>query len=371
MSARRDAAAATPRPASVGAVVRSVCSSLRATRRVEGLLFLAAGALAVRCAALLSGPTVEDGAELAGLCVLAGLLCGVAWLREHPVEEPVVARALDERLRFHGALATAWDVERRRRAGCTPMEELVRARVLERLRAPDALRVLFPPLFVPIAAPTLAGLGLVLLLDARRAPEASGADFRALAAGLEQALAMGGLDAQSTGLVPEDPDGSLTRAQVEDLTAALHVRAQLPYRDEDWTTDPERVRERLAEADRRLAELGARAEPGSELHRRLEEGRTWLDAMRMGLAAAPAEGGSEEGNGSGAPGGTTDGADGTISRPPDRPEPPPMTSTTSPGAAAGVPLPALGLQSSGWWPSEYDALVERWVERTRAEHPTR
>ena len=38
---------------------------------------------------------------------------------------------------------------------------------------------------------------------------------------------------------------------------------------------------------------------------------------------------------------------------------------TAPGAPSHA-APVLGLQAGNWWPGEYDGVVERWIELSRA-----
>jgi hypothetical protein len=108
-----------------------VRASLRATLAVECALLFIAALLLARSAALLS--QAGEGAWPAAL--LCGALCAAAWWLEHPLERAATARALDQRLRHHGALLLAYELEEKRAAdGLNSMEALVRARVLERLR---------------------------------------------------------------------------------------------------------------------------------------------------------------------------------------------------------------------------------------------
>ncbi len=364
--ARGERAAARPR--SVGAVVNAVRASLRVTRAVECALFFLGGAWLARSATLLSDSTQGVGLLMA----LCGALCAAAWWLEHPVERHATARALDRRLRHHGALTTAYEIEERRggarASALTPMEELVRMRVLERLRLADAFRALFPPLFLPIGAPLAAGLILLFVLEVRRAPSPSTPDARALLAGLELTLA-------GTELEPEAAEGSRAEAELARLRAEVgDLVASLP-RPAEGRVQPEAelgaARARLLAIDRSLSELLARAEPEAALHGRLEEARGWLDALRTGLGEsadappAPALDGTEPGSG------TAPGARGTISPPSPVQKPMPSASPASLLAAPAtapdtVPESPLGVQAGNAWPREYDAVVERWIELSRA-----
>jgi len=347
-------------PESVAGVVLAVRTALRLTRLAESVLLFVAALLLTRAAALVSGLAGPELAGSWGVAFLCGVLCGAAWWLEHPQGVRATARALDQRLRHHGALVTAFELETS--LAQSPMEALVSARVLARLRTGEALRALVPPLLLPVAAPTLAALALVLAVDARRAPPPRELDFLALAEGLDQALSLGALDEDRTGLAGEDPEGGLSRRQVQALGEVLHGRGALPWSAEDWRTDPEAARAAVARLDRRVAELARELDPGSELAGRLAQARVWLDALRMGLAAGAPEGaGGTEGSGDETPGA----ADGRISgsRAPGEVAPSsPEAMPQAPASGTALPTPALGRQAGRWWPAEYDAVVARWLE---------
>lgn len=376
MSAWRERTQRGPaRPRSVAAVVGAVFASLRATLLVECALLFLAGVWIARGAALLSHAGAGSGFAL----VLCGSLCALTWWLEHPLTRDTTARALDRRLRHHGALATAFELEQRHpsvlvdapRASpldspldspLNSMEQLVRARVLARLRFAEALQALFPPLLVPVGAPVAAGLFLLLVLDAQRAPAPAGVDLRALGEGLERAVAASALEAgEKAG--PAAAELRRLLGEVHALRLGLADGAT-PSGAEDGR---ESGRSRLAELDQRLGELLARSEPSDPLAQprraHLEEARAWLDALRTGLA-----------NGTAAGSLTADGAGGTISPPrgvpsgaPAAPGPMPPVPALAPPApddpTSGQPL---GVQAGTFWPAEYDAVVERWIELSRA-----
>ena len=75
------------------------------------------------------------------------------------------------------------------------------------------------------------------------------------------------------------------------------------------------------------------------------------------VPAAPA---GEGATGTGAGNLTGAAPDGTISRPMADPAAPPAALPDAP------PLASLGLQAGSFWPAEYDAVVERWIELSRA-----
>ncbi|MEQ1895372.1 MAG: hypothetical protein ABL998_22775 [Planctomycetota bacterium] len=359
MSLRGERARA-PRPASVRAVVSSVRLGLLLACAAESLLVGLAAALILCAAAAASGLALD---AVTGLAVLCGLCAAASWWLEHPVAGERTARELDLRLRHHGALATAYELEGRAQA-LAPLEELVQARVLARLRLDEAVRALFPPLFVPVAAPAAAALLLFFVREARPAQEPVAIDYGALAGGLEQALAMSTLTSESTGVEGEDQDGGLSGAQATEILAALHARAKLPFQAEDWRRDPAALAAKVDALDAELAALGARVERESELAAHLEAARPWLDALRAALAAEAGPAGA-----SGSPGqaGSSGTAQGTIGG--SSPAGTSSTSVPNPSIASEPGPAPLGTQAGTWWPAEYDGLVARWVELSRAERP--
>lgn len=348
-------------PASVAAVVRGVRSTLLLTRLFESVLLFAAALLSTRAAALVSGLAGAALSETWPLAILCGVLCASTWWLEHPQGARATARALDQRLRHHGALVTAFELETRARGERSPMEALVSARVLARLRPGEALHALVPPLVLPVAAPTLAALALVLAVDLRRAPPPRALDYLALAEGLERSLALG-LNERMAGL-----EGDLSGEQVQDLAHVLHGRGALPFSAEAWRENPAATRAAVEALDRRVATLAYEVAPDSELRARLDEARVWLDALSMGLAEA-APGASEAGtDGAGL---TNEPGDGTISGSPRPaavpPIPPELMSASALPQDEGPAAPALGRQAGNWWPAEYDAVVARWLELSEA-----
>jgi hypothetical protein len=344
-------------------VVRTARAGLRAARALECLLLFAAGAWLARAAALLSG--VEGGAGTVTL--LCGALAAASWWLEHPSELAATVRALDGSLRQQGALALAFELEERHAAcGLSAMEELVRARVLARLRLAEAVRALSPSFFLPIAAPAVAGLVLLLVLDQRGTP-APASHLGALGAGLERALSAG-LESEAS-----DSAGVDTSREGEELQALLE-QCESPASSAERTRAAGAARARLDALDRRLAERAARSAPVPRA--RLDEARAWIDALRTALPPGSAEAGplsapaletsaaatgGAAGDGSGPGSLTSAPPDGTISRP--------MAEPAHPASAPdSPPAPALGLQRGSHWPAEYDGVVERWVELSRAAH---
>lgn len=348
-----------PTAHSVRAVVASVHFGLRAARLAECLLFAVAAALLTCAAGVASRVALV---ELVGPALVSATCAFVTWWCEHPLRVARTAGELDSRLRHHGALVTAFELEQRAGA-LAPLEELVRARVLARLRQEEAVRALFPPLFWPLAAPVAAGLLFYFVSAGGQEVERVAPDYSALAGGLEQALALRSVSEESTGIEGQGEDGGLSSAQASEVFEALHARAALPFSAEDWQRDPAGLLARVDELDRKLSELGARAERGSELAERIEAARPWLDALRQGLQAEEAARGGPGSAPEAGTGGTTRGTIGGSAPVSGRSTPAP----SSPSPTPSVPEPLLGLQAGSWWPAEYDGLVARWVELSRAE----
>lgn len=354
---------AGPPPRSVGQVVARTAFSLRATRLVESGLFLLAAALLVRAAVewqaarSLARPLDPGSASVWGLALLTGFFAALAWWREHPTSAARVADMLDRRLRHHGALVTAWELERRAADArsprpARPMERLVASRVLQRLRLHEALHAVLPPLLVPVAAPVVAALALLLVLEARPAPGEARVDPARLAAGLETSLdeAIGRLRrAAAEGLV----DPGEAEAAIRRLREALATARRTPAGPEHEAA--------LARLDGELARLETRA---------WSTARAWLDALRH-AAPVPGEGGSDARDGSGGMGqaGLAPGSgNGIMSGSSAGLEGPPFPSVTPSRPAVPVPAlpPAAGPTGGGtrWWPAEQDGLVEAWLERS-------
>lgn len=373
---------AEPPPRTVGHVVARTVASLRATRAVEAGLFLVAAALLVRAAVewQAAGPTAgapavdPASARVWALALTTGALAALAWWREHPVSAGRVADALDRRLRHHGALVTAWELERRadasrtppRPAGMRPMERLVVRRVLERLRLREALHAVLPPLLVPVAAPVVAALVLLLVIEARPASGEAHVDPARLAAGLEISIdeAVGRLRmAAAEGLV----DPGEAEAAIRRLREALSAARRSPEGPEHEAA--------LARLDQELARLEARGEtagtpdsghPAPVEARAWSAARAWLDALRN--AAPPGGPSSSTGGGGMGEAGLAPGpGNGIMSGSSAGPEDPQFPSVTPSRPAVPVPArpPAAGPTGGGtrWWPAEQDGLVEAWLER--------
>ena len=375
------------------------------------LLFVAAASSMLAC-------LVATGVEFArwdawAAALLAGLAAGAAWGVEHYVTVETVARELDRRLRHQGGLVTAFELEggeaRAYRSNdastLAPMERLAVDRTLRRLRTREAVRALFPPLALPVAAPVVGVALLALALDRGRPNEATrAARFGEWGAGLSAAMT----PARSAALAANEA-GTLGSAETERALDAIREAAEFAQRIPQWRERPDEGRQELRELDAKLFDLGRRLPQlpeNDELAQRLKEARSWLDAIGTGLEAlerARRDRALAEGD-PGDPGDRGDRGDrGESPRPdalaegesPERAEAGPDsgpavaggdgmgTMSASAGAAhepnAGAPGstvetgerggPALGegpsldrgTAASSWWPEAYDEVVRRWV----------
>jgi hypothetical protein len=339
----------------VGSVVRAARAGLQAARALECVLVFAAGGFLALGAARLSG--APAGAwDVALLC---GALAAASWWLEHPSAPVATARELDAALRHDGALALAFELEESRAPdGFTPMEELVRARVLARLSVRSALRAVFPPPFLPLAAPAVAGLFLLFALDRRGAPEEG--DLGAMGAALERALPAG---IEPEGAKRESGAAVELRREARELRALLGTHERLPPASGEKARAAFEARIRLERLDQLVARELQGAAPASELRERLDEARAWIDALRAALpeaAAASSDPDLAAGSAGTAAGNLTSPTpDGTIS-------PPMAPAALPPNAPETTPSITLGLQAGSFWTAEYDAVVERWVELSRA-----
>ncbi len=364
------------RPFSVRAVVHGTSRALRAACGAECALLFVAAFLLVRAAAVLSG---VEGAGPAGWApgALAGALAALAWWWGHPVNAALLARELDRRLRHQGALVTAFELEDERRP-LAPIEELVRERVLGRLRADEAVRSVFPSLVLPLGAPVLAALLLALAVERTR-------ELPRLAAAVRERLT-GGLEGVLSSAIGEVRDaseqGELQAAVARELLELLHRGGELAHDLESSESSGKGAE--LAGLESELADRGASLPPGSALSARIEEVRVWLDALAVELEPAAAAGGTSGGMPGGAGPDTASSGTGTAAA---RPEAPADGSgpagvvhalqddlqrggtheRVDGGPAESPPAHARGSPGARWWPREYDALVQRWVELRRAE----
>jgi hypothetical protein len=344
------------RPASIRAVVRHTRLALRAARLGESALLGSAALLLTRAAGAL-GPGGGAAGELWLLVLLAAALAALSWWLEHPVVEPRLARILDARLRYQGALLTGYELEARGGAR-SPLEELLCARVLERLRPGEALQALLPPLWVPLAAPLVAALVLALALErTRAAPAREQADLGQLVAGLQGTLSPGELAARNA-----LEEGSLAAGELRELRELFERAGELARQAQSGEGQAAELRE----LERRCALQAAQLPRGGEVRAQLEELRVWLDALAQAAERPERQPAEVAGGGATAAPGPGSGASGAGGRSVHDPGPDarrlPVGGPTGEGPA-GPP----GAPGSSWWPAEYDGVVRRWVELRRSE----
>jgi len=301
------------------------------------------------------------------------LLASLAWAREHRRGSRWIARALDRRLRFAGALYTAYEIEERAvaREAMGELEELVLGRVLARLRPAEAIRAMFPPLFLPIAAPVLSAGFLVLTLEERRPGEAFDVDVAGLSSEMVSAVGALGADALNA-----REEGSLAPRDAEELLEVWNRMKGMDRRLAEGRRIDELERGALLSdlegVEASLARLVGRMDEDPELRSRLETARNVLEAIRSGLAlkggstadseADPGSRGVPPGVDSRTPNAlasTGSGEEGTIpgsSSPTGVPNEPPA------GDDPPVSRPSELVGAGRFWPASYDRLVTAWVQ---------
>lgn len=355
-----------PPPVSVTAVVRHVHLALAAARWGESVLFLVAGLCVTLAAAAVSGASLERW-DVWAAALLGGACAGLSWGIEH-FEKPLdVARALDSRLRHLGGLVTAYELENRGER--TSMAGLVIDRTRARLRAREAVRALFPPLALPVAAPLLGAGLLALALESRKPDVPEQLDLAAWTRGMVAALGSSYDDALNA-----DEDGSLDGATARDVIRVVNRLEDLERRAATLQERPDDALRELRTVDEALAELTPRLAGQPELAQRMEAARNWLDTARMGLAAAAGAG--PEGGPEGGAGGTETAAagEGTMAGSTERGEGAAGVVAPDAGGVEGGPpetgavVPAAadaGTTAESWWPAEYDRIVASWIELRR------
>ncbi len=352
-------------------VVRRVHASLLFARAGESVLLGAASALSVAAAAVAGGraPLERDVVLLAFLTALA---CALAWALEHRLRAEDVARKIDRRLRHQGGLVTAYELEGR--AADSDMAKLVRERVLRRLRFAEALRALFPSLFLPVAAPLVGAFCLVLAVESARRPESAAVDLAGLGEGLSGHLAGLAADVLEAG-----EDGALDPSEVAALLAVRNEALALAGKLAAGASEPE-LAEQLEQLDRDIADLAPTLAARPELDRSLGDARTWADAARMELerrrpgggdgvtgSDAPAVPGADAAQAAPvAPALVGDAANGTMAGSPS--EAPGLTDgrgAATEGARQTGGRPETGTTAGVHWPRQHDAVVRLWVEARR------
>ncbi len=354
---------------SVGGVVRRIQRTLRwAVLAESGLIGLAAAALTLALVARAGGDLARRDAWV--LAFLMALLAALTWLREHHQSASQVARKLDARMRHQGALVTAYEWE----AHSTPsaMSQLLVRRVLARLRLREALRAMYPPLVLPIAAPLFA-LGF-LGMSLERTPEQvrPSADLGELTEGMLGELAGLGEAALGAGEA-----GEIKNDTLRDVLALANRAEFLERRSDLLSEDPVAGQAELAQLAEDMAEMAARVQGQSGLREPLERASSWIDAARMELAAKARAAGADRAlnPGTGAPGTVTPGSEKGMMSPSGAPGVGAGSSDAEQAASAGgqanSPAPPLesnsGAFATAYWPPEYDGVVTGWIELQRGQ----
>jgi hypothetical protein len=326
----------------VQAALRSARLRARLARGVEHLLAGGAAASVVLAAAALSGaPTDSPGAlVLAGLSGALALATLAFERRESALQ---FARRMDARLAAAGAIATAFECEVDPEASA--IARLHARRTAARFSAAQMRRAVPSPSLAFVAV-LLAGAALVALARQKIPQDRSGAarelaSARSLAAGSSSSPSE---NARGTGAA-EEPLASQASSGAPSAPGGV---AQPVSEGAEGMQVPGTA---TAGGDR-----GSSAEPVSQ-----------RSAAGSEPAGAPRPEGGTGSSGRGAGSGTETpaltGASGgsTMSVPPPEPGMPStaISQTTSSGTPAAAP-------SGRWWPRRYDAVVARYVERTRA-----
>ena len=359
-------------PSSVRAVVERTRLGLVAARAAESFLLAVSAAATTMAVLVLEAPGPPSLASLDSWCLalVAGAFCGAGWHLEHRLDAFEVARALDRRLRHQGGLVTAFELENR--GADAPMARLLVARVLFRLRAGEALRSMFPPLAVPVAAPIL-GIGLLAFaLEEGRVRSDAGAALSEFTLGMAEALEL-----VEAGVLVSDPDTDRPRREHADRVLAAARRARdLARRSASLAERPDEAWRELGALDDELADLTARLVDRPALREGLEQARAWAAAARMGLDPEAGASGVAAGNGAVASGGEEGTMSGSQPRgtEPDPGAAPPIEAVdpehpdSSSGAGSDDPDPwspqEVGTIGS-YWPPEYDGVVSGWIELRR------
>jgi hypothetical protein len=326
------------------------------------------------------GPQAWAASTIAGVCA------ALAWWFEHAPECARFVRRVDAQSGAEGAVVTA--VEAARDRARNPVSGLLVARIVARVPARAWTRAAAPRAIAVLAAPLL-GLAIALAaIDA--ASSATGASTGGTFAAASLASAARSLRAVAAhpgapgASEPLAPGGApLARLAGELDTAAREMAI--------GGSNPNRLRNELARLEQELLKVAGTVDPRSEVGAAVASGldaassaRSGLELARMAEPAAGARPGSHtaEGERAGASPGDADAArallagsatNGRMSAPGEPNAGAPTPGARDPASGAGATLGSRAAGSEGalasgrWWPSTYDAVVERWVEGSRGE----
>ncbi len=339
---------------------------------VRGLECAAAGMLGgavVFAAGVASGAIVATSLVVVSAMV-AAITASLAWRERTPVLADVTRRA-DTTARLEGALPAVLDRARAEERATTDqtaprtasdIASLLALRVRAAVSPRDLARAALPRSPLALAAPLLAMALVVVALDRR--PQASAATS-GTAAGLRGAA--------------ERSRAAGERATADALEIAARRVESVERSEADGGTEADpAARQRAA---RELESL-ARTLPADDAARRaLEQAARTLDPARADRSQGPVPEGlaSSEAAGPGAPpaagtGASPSGAgssasspglanasgDGRMLGPPAGGESDPQSGGPASGTVA-TGGPGRGVPSARWWPSRYDAVVERYL----------
>jgi hypothetical protein len=322
----------------------SVSARVRAAYRGRSLLValesavIGASAGIAALAAAIAGRAEPRDAQTIALLALVATLGAVSWWLERRAAIGDVARAIDARADWHGALTTAFESEAR--ADASPVAALLARRLAPSVPTRRFLGGEARSSSMVLAAPFLAAAFLGAVSEGRSAAQSApvSASSRGPARG-------------PRGSAP----GALS-ARAEDLRAEAERLAALPGR----SPEEEAALRSLAEEAQRLAAQAGRPEtPLARLEGEAAELARRIEALRGATPEAGVATGDQRGT-MGGPESPVDAAgDGSMRDTP--PSSPPADAR--PGTP---PAPGSGVGASRWWPERYDAIVERWVEARRA-----
>jgi hypothetical protein len=322
-----------------GSVSSSVGTALRGRRALsvgESLLIAASAGIATMAAAIAGGSSTTDRQALI-LALAVAILAGFSWGAERIADARSVARAMDRRFGLSGAWLTAYEAESR--GSSSSLAGLLAREVAPAVSVSryvgDAARSSALFLAAPLAAAALWSLAIeardATPVDRMEPPGAAGA-----IPGAVRAEALRSEAARLAALPELSPD----------LAAKLRVLAAEAQALQSQVRPAGDLDIDRREAERRLA---ARM----ELLRHSALSSQMTPASRDGTMVGP------DSRTAPSPGASMD-------------QTTPLPSAPVPGTGAisqGTATPGdqeRGVVASRWWQTQYDSIVQRWVESGRA-----
>ncbi|MCY2960416.1 MAG: hypothetical protein NTY35_09655 [Planctomycetota bacterium] len=331
----------------------------------RGLECAAAGILGgavVFAAGIASGAVVAADLVLVSI-VLALITAGLAW-RERPPHAADVARRADRAAGLAGALPAVLDQARHARAG-TPSASGLAALLAEQVRAAvrpaDLFRAALPRSPLALAAPLLGAALVVVALEHQPVEVGSASGTAASLRGAAEHSRASGARATADAL-------EIAARRVESIERSAERGGALsdPLERSRTVLDLERLAQSLAVDDpaRAILDRAARAitrETPRAVPEAPSRGQGPVDGGRdPGPGAEGSSASAGTGAASGGAGLANGSGDGRMFGPPaggeSDPQPGgPASGTVGPGG------PGRGVLSARWWPSRYDAVVERYL----------